>query len=109
MGSTLFIYASHWGKHIANLSMGRQPNRSISIIGPAIAGRITRVIRCKILVSVFGRDMQFHVSSMDAPLCIHGRDAFPSIVNYSEDSSHRSLLQAFLSDSRTHILGSFIK
>ena len=64
MGSSLFVYGRHWAKHIANLSMGRQPNRSISIFGLVIAERITRAIRRKILVSVFGRDMHFHVLSV---------------------------------------------
>ena len=84
MGSSLFVYGSHWAKHIANLLMARQPNRSISIIGHATAERITRVMRCKILVSALGRTMQFHVLSMDAPPHIDGRIAFPSIVNRSE-------------------------
>ena len=109
MGSSLFVYGSHWAKHIANLSMGRQPNRSISILGLVIAERVTRAIRRKILVSVFGRNMQFPVLSVDAPLHMHCRAAFPSIVNCSEDSSHRSLPQVFLSYARTHILGSFNK
>ena len=107
MGSRFFVYGSHWAEHIANLSLSRQPNRSISIIGSAIAKRITGVIRCKILVSAFEYDVQLHALSMDAPPHIHGRIASPSIVNRSEDSSHRSLRQTFLPHAGTHILGSF--
>ena len=76
--------------------MDRQSDSSISIIGPAIAAKITGVRTCKILVPDLGRNMQFHVLSMDAPLHFHGRNAFPGIVNGREDSSHRSLPRKFL-------------
>ena len=89
VGRGLFVYGSHWSKHIAYSSVGRRPNR-ISIIGPAVAKYITRDIKCKILVSVFGREMQIHVLSMDAPLDMHGRIAFPSTGSFSENLSHGS-------------------
>lgn len=85
----------------------RQQTRSISIIGTAIAEKIMRVIRCKILVSVSGRNMRFNVLSMDAPLHIHGSIGIPSIVNCGGDSSRRELLQTSLSNPTTHILRSF--